>query len=73
MTQGQDFSRPEDGLMNVGDIVRLKSGGPVMTVDSVAQGTARCVWMKDETPMKHRFSIAALEAAKPTDPFATVA
>ena len=61
--------------MNVGDIVRLKSGGPVMTVDSVDQGKAeaRCVWMKDETPMERRFSIAALEAAKPPDPFATVA
>ena len=55
--------------MNVGDTVRLKSGGPVMTVESVDQdqGTARCVWMKDETPMRHRFSIAALEAAKPTE------
>ena len=61
--------------MNVGDIVRLKSGGPVMTVESVNQGKeqARCVWMKDETLMRGRFSIAALEAAKPTDPFATVA
>ena len=57
--------------MNVGDIVRLKSGGPVMTVDSVDQGTAYCVWMKDETPMSRSFSIAALEAAKPTDPYAT--
>ena len=56
--------------MNVGDIVRLKSGGPVMTVDSVDQGTARCVWMKDETPMERTFSIAALET-KPTDPYAT--
>ena len=55
--------------MNVGDTVRLKSGGPVMTVDSVDQGKAkaRCVWMKDETRMKGLFSIAALEAAKPTE------
>ena len=61
--------------MNVGDIVRLKSGGPVMTVESVDEGKAQahCVWMKKETPMRHRFSIAALEAAKPPDPFATVA
>ena len=51
--------------MNVGDIVRLKSGGPVMTVESVNQGKtkARCVWMKNETPMERTFSIAALEAA----------
>ena len=56
--------------MNEGDIVRLKSGGPVMTVDWVYQdkAQARCVWMRDETPMKRRFSIAALEAAKPPDP-----
>ena len=58
--------------MNVGDTVRLKSGGPVMTVDSVdqGQGTAHCIWMKDETPMARTFSIAALET-KPTDPYAT--
>ena len=49
--------------MNVGDTVRLKSGGPVMTVNSVDQGTAYCVWMKDATPMSDSFSIAALEAA----------
>ena len=58
--------------MNVGDIVRLKSGGQVMTVDWVDQGKtkARCVWMKDETPMEHTFLIAALEeAAKPPDPY----
>ena len=56
--------------MNEGDIVRLKSGGPVMTVDWVNQGEAQahCVWMRDETPMKYTFSIAALEAAKPPDP-----
>ena len=56
--------------MNAGDVVRLKSGGPDMTVDWVSQGKAqaRCVWMKDETPMKGRFSIVALEAAKPPDP-----
>ena len=56
--------------MNAGDTVRLKSGGPVMTVDWVGEDTAHCVWMKDETPMKHKFSIAALEAAKPPEPFA---
>ena len=59
--------------MNVGDTVRLKSGGPVMTVDSVDQGMALCVWMKGETPISRSFSIATLEATKPTDPFATVA
>ena len=56
--------------MNEGDIVRLKSGGPLMTVNSVERGTAHCVWMKDETPMARTFSIAALEeAAKPPDPY----
>ena len=59
--------------MNEGDIVRLKSGGPVMTVNSVEQAHAHCVWMKDETLMRDIFSIATLEAAKPLDPDAIVA
>lgn len=28
----------------IGDVVRLKSGGPAMTVDSVENHTLTCVW-----------------------------
>ncbi len=32
-----------------GDAVRLKSGGPVMIVDSIKEGYVKCVWMdKDQ-------------------------
>jgi uncharacterized protein YodC (DUF2158 family) len=30
--------------VNPGDLVTLKSGGPVMTVDDVAGETVTCVW-----------------------------
>lgn len=31
-----------------GDIVRLKSGGPTMTVDKVNNSKVSCVWFKDD-------------------------
>ena len=35
---------------NPGDQVMLKSGGPVMTVESVAGGTVTCMWFEGKSP-----------------------
>jgi uncharacterized protein YodC (DUF2158 family) len=29
----------------VGDVVQLKSGGPQMTIDEIADGSAHCTWL----------------------------
>jgi uncharacterized protein YodC (DUF2158 family) len=34
--------------MNEGSIVRLKSGGPLMTVGEIKDGVYYCVWMDIE-------------------------
>ena len=35
-------------MLKTGDIVRLKSGGPAMTVDKVNNSKISCVWFKEE-------------------------
>jgi uncharacterized protein YodC (DUF2158 family) len=51
------------GPFGVGDVVRLKSGGPAMTIDSFDEdGDAVCVWF--DSDMKHQsrvFTIGTLE------------
>ena len=57
----------ERGL-NVGDVVRLKSGGPAMTVEAIDGPAVRVVWF-DEKQQAHRESFPpetlALEGARP--------
>lgn len=38
--------------MSPGDVVRLKSGGPLMTVLKVTEEDARCVWFSENTDMQ---------------------
>ena len=54
-----------------GSTVRLKSGGPVMTIESVIQlsesgysGTAaKCVWFDDTTVIRGTFLFPVIESA----------
>ena len=53
----------------VGDLVKLRSGGPKMTVQSVNDGQegqlVHCVWFEQEqgSPHSHTFPAGALEGA----------
>ena len=52
---------------DVGDVVQLKSGGPIMTVSGISQlssgGEAvRCQWFEKNKPMRGAFKAAMLKA-----------
>ena len=46
----------------VGDTVRFKSGGPLMTVIQLEGDKVRCQWFDDNKPVAQLFVAAALEA-----------
>lgn len=45
----------DERVLEVGDVVRLKSGGPPMTVESVEGAAAGVVWIDDKQQI-HRES-----------------
>jgi len=50
-------------VFGLGDTVRLRSGGPVMTINEKAQaGGLVCVWFADEDVKHHTFRAEALQA-----------
>ena len=50
--------------ISVGDVVRLKSGGPAMTVESVISGDfVTCVWFSEERKFNTFFVASTLTAA----------
>ena len=55
--------------MKIGDIVRLKSGGPKMTVTALAEDQASCTWF-DRNGKRHdgAFAVATVEAFVPRPP-----
>jgi uncharacterized protein YodC (DUF2158 family) len=55
---------------NVGEVVRLKSGGPQMTVTMVPEssgGSYKCEWFEGATPKEGFFPGAALQT-RPSPP-----
>ncbi|MFN8092191.1 MAG: DUF2158 domain-containing protein [Vicinamibacteria bacterium] len=49
-----------------GDTVRLKSGGPVMTVSFEEHGSVACQWFSGPKLEQSRFPATSLELAEPT-------
>lgn len=45
----------ENGEFRVGDVVRLKSGGPAMTIERRTQDKDHCVcvWLPDQGPTRY--------------------
>ncbi|MGY6251497.1 YodC family protein [Bosea thiooxidans] len=55
MRGGPDF--------NVGDVVRLKSGGPAMTVEQTGGKAIRCAWFNGGGYNSGVFHLSSLERA----------
>ncbi len=56
---------------NPGDVVRLKSGGPKMTVEFADEDDPSriiCSWFVKETVQQRGFASAALEVVPPDEP-----
>lgn len=47
-------------MIELGDMVRLKSGGPFMTVNCVTNKTCTCVWFSDDVLRDGLFAKDAL-------------
>lgn len=48
-----------------GDIVQLKSGGPLMTVVEISNGEALCIWFSStEQLQKERLPVLSLKKLK---------
>lgn len=52
---------------NIGDVVKLKSGGPKMTVSSIEDKACKCVWFDQSSKIEDSFSEELLEKYKPGD------
>lgn len=48
----------------VGDKVRLKSGGPPMTVENIVGGEVHCCWFEGNDLKRTKFPYGAIEKEK---------
>lgn len=48
-----------------GDLVKLKSGGPVMTVDNIVHRTVNCIWFEGKDIKGYSFGIDTIEIYTP--------
>ncbi|MEV3802094.1 DUF2158 domain-containing protein [Aeromonas veronii] len=60
-----DFD-PHIGTFKVGDVVSLRSGGPLMTIEVISDFNAECLWfdldLREIMPLSGCFRLAALVA-----------
>jgi uncharacterized protein YodC (DUF2158 family) len=47
-----------------GDVVRLRSGGPKMTVEKVENGAAACCFFAKKSLVRETFQVAAVEVVE---------
>jgi uncharacterized protein YodC (DUF2158 family) len=52
------------GVLKPGDVVRLKSGGPKMTVDQLDGARIWCDWFEGSKKFSDSFPSTSLEEAK---------
>jgi uncharacterized protein YodC (DUF2158 family) len=65
-TVSKTYNEYED--FNVGDVVRLKSGGPNMTVNNASSSMIMCTWFDSSNVYHHRyFNQGALEKVAPAE------
>jgi uncharacterized protein YodC (DUF2158 family) len=61
----EDFD-PRVGDFKVGDVVSLRSGGPLMTIQAIRDFNAECLWfdmeLREIMPLSGAFRLAALVA-----------
>ena len=56
-----------NSMIKVGDVVVLKSGGPLMTVQSIDSNLCLCIWIQAGLdPQQVRVPPACLRRQKPT-------
>lgn len=51
--------------LKAGDVVRIKSRGPSMTIDELVSTSAGCVWFEGSVLHKGRFALETLEKVTP--------
>ncbi|MFQ1767929.1 DUF2158 domain-containing protein [Aeromonas veronii] len=59
-----ELSAPNGASFQAGDVVMLRSGGPLMTIKEVNNSIAACVWfdmeLREVMPLVGSFNVAAL-------------
>jgi uncharacterized protein YodC (DUF2158 family) len=60
-TKSPDSEQATEKPFSAGDIVKLKSGGPIMTVEKVRGDTVTCVWFDGKRAHDRKFLAAMLE------------